>query len=210
MAFCRCCGLDNAIFTRRKGPDGLPTAPICCDLCAKHQGSHESSLRKAMTVHREMWEEHERERVEDLTEAHYAVVAAKDVKIAELTEELEKRPIQVVEKWVDADELHQAHEQATAAYRSREHAFRQLCLIHMNHHELKGERCSCGQSIASCNVVGIVEGYRSLLRWEYKQEQRMDSGLHHELPREYVRKLGRRDEGYDDDEFEPYAYDTGS
>lgn len=210
MRFCRCCGLDNAIFSARKSPDGLPTAAICCDLCAKHQGSHESSMRKALKVHREMWEEHERERVENLIESHDTVLAARDAKIAELENELEERPVQVVEKWVDADELHKAHEQATAAYRSRDHALRQLAMIHMDHHELPGERCKCGKNIAGCEVVGIVEGYRLLLRWERRQEERMDQGLSHQLPREYVKRLGKRFDGYDEFEFDPYEHETGS
>ncbi len=88
---------------------------------------------------------------------------------------------------MDADLLEEAHESARRAYASREHAFRQLCLIHMNHHELRGERCSCGRSIADCDVIGTVEGYRTLLRWERAQEERQERGLPHGLPHEYVR-----------------------
>lgn len=62
-----------------------------------------------------MWAEHERERVEGLTERHEARVAERDAKIEQLQEELDQRPVQVIEKWVDADALHEAHAAASAA-----------------------------------------------------------------------------------------------
>lgn len=207
---CKCCGLVDAIFAPRKAFNGLPQANIVCDLCARHQGSDAYDLKKAVQVHREMWAEHERERVEALTERHEARVAERDAKIEQLQEELDQRPVQVIEKWVDADVLHEAHAAATAAYRSRDHAFRQMCLIHMKHHEVTGERCSCGRSIADCDVVGVLEGYRALMRWERKQEERRDQGLSHQLPYEYVRYLGGIEPGDDPHEFGPYAYETGN
>jgi hypothetical protein len=76
----------------------------------------------------------------------------------------------------------------------------------MNHHELPGERCSWGRSIADCDVVGVVEGYRILLRWERAQEEREERGLPHGLPHEYVRKLGRRADEDDPYEFDPYPH----
>lgn len=125
--------------------------------------------------------------------------------------ELDERPVNVVEKWVDADELEAAHELARRTYSSREHAFRQLCIIHMNHHELPGERCSCGRLTADCDVVGIVDGYRALQRWERAQEEREERGLPSQLPYEYIRKLGRRTSDDDPREFDPYPYgSTGS
>ena len=181
-------------------------APIVCDLCARHQGSDVHDLRKAAATHHQIWQEHERERVDGLTETHEAKLRERDAEIETLRQELDERPVQVVEKWVDADTLEEAHEFARQAYASREHAFRQLCLIHMNHHELRGERCSCGRSIADCDVVGIVEGYRALLRWERAQEEREERGLSNGLPYEYVRKLGRRADEDDPHEFDPYSH----
>ena len=217
MGYCRCCGLDNAIFSPRKAFNDLPQAAIVCDLCARHQGSDAHDLKKALTLHKDMAAEHERERVEALEDRHASalakknsLLAEKDAEIASLREELDQRPVQVVEKWVDGDELRAAHEGATTAYRSRDHAFRQMCLIHIKHHEVSGERCSCGRSIADCDVVGILEGYRALMRWERRQEERRDKGLSHELPWEYVQKLGGREPGDDPHEFDPYPYATGS
>lgn len=217
MGYCRCCGLNNAIFTPRKEFNDLPQAAIVCDLCARHQGSNAHDLGKAVNLHREMAAEHERERVEAL-EYRYAaalaqrdaVIAEKEVEIASLRKELAERPVQVVEKWVDGDELRAAHEGATAAFHSRDHAFRQMCLIHIKHHEMSGERCSCGRSIADCDVVAILEGYRALMRWERRQEERRDNGQSHELPWEYVKYLGGREPSDDPHEFDSYPYATGS
>ena len=206
MGYCRCCRVDNAIFSPPKQVNGLPMAPIVCDLCSKHQGSEVHDLKKAASIHQEIWQEHERERVESLTEGYEAKLREREVEIERLRQELIERPFQVVEKWVDADVLEEAHEFARRAYASREHALRQLCLIHMNHHERRGEMCSCGRSIVDCDVVGIVEGYRTLLRWERAQEEREERGLPHGLPYEYVRKLGRREDEDDPHEFDPYHY----
>lgn len=126
--------------------------------------------------------------------------------ITQLRRELDERPVNEVEKWVDADELEEAHELARRAYGSREYAFRQLCFIHMNHHELRGERCSCGRSITDCDLVGIVEGYTALPSGERAQEEREACGLAHQLPYEYVRKLGRRATDDNPREFDPYPY----
>lgn len=215
MPYCRCCHVDNAIFSERKSFNDLPTANIVCDLCSRHQGSDVHDLRKAAAVHREIWAEHERERVENLTASYQIKLAAKDAVITErdqeiesLKQELDERPVQVVEKWHEEGVLQEAHDKARAAYASREHAFRQLCLIHMKHHEVTGERCSCGRSIADCDVVGIIEGYRALLRWERTQEERRDRGLTHALPYEYVKYLGGWQPGDDRSEFEPYPYDS--
>ena len=206
MGYCRCCQVDNAIFSPPKQFNGLPMASIVCDLCSKHQGSDVHDLKKAAAMHQQIWQEHERERVGGLTDEHEAKMRERDAKIERLRQELDDRPVQVVENWVDADVLEEAHEFAGRAYASREHAFRQLCLIHMNHSELPGERCSCGCSIADCDVVGIVEGYRALRRWERAQEERQARGLPHGLPYEYVRKLGRRVDEDDPHEFDPYPY----
>lgn len=157
-----------------------------------------------------MWSEHERERVENLTARHETELSLRDAQMAKLQEELEERPVQVVEKWVDADVLHEAHTVATAAYRSRDHAFRQMCLIHTKHHEITGERCRCGRSIADCDVVGVLESYRALLRWERRQEERRDQGQTHQFPWEYVKHLGGNQPGDDPREFDPYPYETGS
>lgn len=211
MAYCRCCRVDNAIFSPPKQVNGLPMAPIVCDLCVRHQGSDAHALKKAADMHHQIWQEHERERIESLIETYEARLRERDGEVETLRQELNERPVQVVEKWVDADVLEAAHEFARRAYASREHAFRQLCLIHMAHHELRGERCSCGRSIADCDVVGVVEGYRALLRWERTQEEREERGLPHGLPYEYVRKLGRRADDDDPHEFDPYPYGaTGS
>lgn len=140
-----------------------PMAPIVCDLCRRHQGSDVHDLRKAAATHHQIWQEHERERIEGLTETYEAKLRERDAELETLRQELDERPVHVVEKWVDADVLEEAHEFARRAYSSREHAFRQLCLVHMNHHELRGERCSCGRSIAACDVVGVVEGLQSPL-----------------------------------------------
>jgi hypothetical protein len=157
-----------------------------------------------------MWSEHERERVEAITRRYEEMLAERDARIDHLEDELEKRPVQVVEKWVDAAVLQGAHKAATKAYHSRDHALRQMALLHMKHHEISGERCSCRRSIADCDVVGTLDGYRTFLRWERKQEQRRDQGLSHQLPWEYVQYLGGVEPGDDPYEFDPYEHDTES
>lgn len=186
-------------------------ASIVCDLCVKHQGSDVHDVKKAALMHLQIWQEHERERVEGLAEDFHAKLHEKDSEIAKLRLELDERPVHVVDKWIGADELEEAHQFAERAFGAREHAFRQLCLIHMNHHEVRGERCSCGRSIADCDVVAIVDGFKALLRWERAQEEREERGLRHQLPYDYVRKLGRRADEDDPHEFDPYPYrSTGS
>jgi len=204
VSYCRCCRVDNAIFSPPKQVNGLPMATIVCDLCIRHQGSDAHDLKKAADMHHKIWQEHERERVESLIDAWEAKLRERDAEVEKLRHDLDERPVQVIEKWVDADEVEEAKEFARRAYATREHAFRQLCLVHMNHHELRGERCSCGRSIAECDVVGILEGYRALLRWERTQEERQQRGLPHGLPCDYVRKLGRRTGGDDPHEFDAY------
>jgi len=211
VSYCRCCRVDNAIFSPPKQVNGLPMATIVCDLCIRHQGSDAHDLKKAADMHHKIWQEHERERVESLIDAWEAKLRERDAEVEKLRHDLDERPVQVIEKWVDADEVEEAKEFARRAYATREHAFRQLCLVHMNHHELRGERCSCGRSIAECDVVGILEGYRALLRWERTQEERQQRGLPHGLPYDYVRKLGRRTDGDEPHEFDAYPYgSTGS
>lgn len=211
MGYCRCCQVDNAIFSPRKPVNDLPMASIVCDICSRHQGSDVHDVKKAAAMHLQIWQEHERERVESLTHRYGAELRQRDAEIERLRQELNDRPVHVVEKWIEADVLEEAHESARRAYASRDHAFRQLCLIHMKHHELPGERCSCRRSIADCDVVGILEGYRALLRWERAQEVREERGLPHGLPYEYTRKLGRRTDEDDAHEFDPYPHgSTGS
>lgn len=211
MGYCRCCQVDNAIFSPRKPVNDLPMASIVCDICSRHQGSDVHDVKKAAAMHLQIWQEHERERVESLTHRYAAALRQRDAEIERLRQELNDRPVHVVEKWIEADVLEEAHESARRAYASRDHAFRQLCLIHMKHHELPGERCSCRRSIADCDVVGVLEGYRALLRWERAQEVREERGLPHGLPYEYTRKLGRRADEDDAHEFDPYPHgSTGS
>lgn len=209
MPQCLCCHMENAIFSPRKQFNGLPMASIVCDLCAKHQGSDAHDLKKAAVKHFEIWEEHERERVESITQDSEVKLTARTSEIERLQQELKQRPVQVVEKWVGADELDEAREFASRAYSSREHAFRQLCLIHINHHELPGEKCRCGKSVADCDVVGILEGYTALRRWERSQEERRDRGQSHELPYEYVRSLGLRAHEDDPREFDAFGPGEG-
>lgn len=67
MGYCRCCKVDNAIFSPPKQVNGLPMAPIVCDLCSRHQRSDVKDLKKAAAMHHQIWQEHERERVDSLT-----------------------------------------------------------------------------------------------------------------------------------------------
>ncbi len=67
MGYCWCCKVDNAIFSPPKQVNGLPMAPIVCDLSSRHQGSDVKDLKKASAMHHQIWQEHERERVDSLT-----------------------------------------------------------------------------------------------------------------------------------------------
>lgn len=187
MGVCRCCQVNNAVLTP-PGPNGLPVEPTVCDLCIGHQGYNVHDLKRAAAIHQQMWQEHERQRITALADEYEAKLRGADAESERLRQQLQRRPTQPVEHEVDADAPEEAHRAAMRAYASREHAFRLLCLIHVEHHDLPGEECSCGRPTADCDALRILEGDAALRRWERIQEEREQRGLPHGLPSGYVRR----------------------
>lgn len=205
MPYCKCCELQDAMFGPRKSPDGLPMDHGVCDLCSRHLGSHESKLRKKERDHREMWIESLRYTVETLTEQHAEELARRDEQEAALQEELVSRPVQVVIENLDIEVVKEAHRKAQGAYRSRDHAFRQLTMIHLQHFEAHAGQCRCGLPIDDCEIALIVDNYRALKTWEYINTERRKRHQIHQLPKHHP---GIIDARWDPDEEQRAEFDS--
>lgn len=179
---CRCCGLETALFGPPRMFNGLPAAAIVCDLCARHQGSHQSELRKRDRDHVEMWREDKREAVTALVERHERTVAGLQETIRELQTTLDERPVQVVYQNLDQEEVDQAHQHARRAYRSRDRAFLDLTRIHLLHFELSAGRCRCGKPLDRCEEAAIVDTAKALRGREHHHAERRRQGKPHLLP----------------------------
>lgn len=179
---CRCCGLTDALFGPRRSFNNLPTAAIVCDLCAHHQGSHEADQSRRSRGHLEMWREHELHAIEQLTECHQDAVAALEGRLRAAQEELERRPVRVVNQNLDQEEVNAAHEAEEAAYRSRDWAYVDLARLHMLHFEASGGKCRCGKAWERCQEGAILDLSKSLRRWERAQADRQRRGDVHMLP----------------------------
>ena len=181
-------------------------AAIVCGICSKHQRSLPVDLKKKDKDHREMWMESKRYALEVISDRHADVVESLQASIDALKEELDTRPVQVVFKNLDAEEVEAAHVDAQAAYRKRDHAYLQLTKIHMHHFEAQVGQCRCGLPIDECEVGSIVDGFRGLKAWERNQTERRRRDQDHMLPRDHPGIIDARWDFEQDevDEFDAY------
>jgi hypothetical protein len=114
--------------------------------------------------------------------SHRAEAALLKDRIAELEQELRARPKEIVERYVDRDELDGARAEAERAFRSRENAWQALCEVRLVHREGEPGRCRCGQRLDRCKEAMIVDRYPGLEKWENEQIRRLRSNQDHRLP----------------------------
>lgn len=206
MAYCKCCQVEGAIFGPTRSFNGLPVSNVVCGICMRHQRSLPVDLMKKEKDHSDLWAESKREAIEELTELHAEDVARLESRIAAMQEELGSRPVQVVTENLDAEVVDQAHRDAEQAYRSRDHAYLQLTMIHMQHFEAQAGQCRCGIPIEECEVAMIVDNFRGLKAWERNQWERRRRHQRHMLPSNHPGIIDARWD-YDEDEvaeFDPY------
>ena len=135
-------------------------------------------MMAASRVHAELWQALARSRQRD----HDAAEARLKNRIAELEQELLDRPKQVVERYVDRDELEETRQKADRAFRSREYAWQALCMVRLTHREGQPGQCRCGLHLDRCKMAQIVDHYPGLENWERDQVRRLRDGLDHNLP----------------------------
>lgn len=179
---CPCCGRTNAHYVPVRAPDGLPSRPVVCGLCAKHQGSNGYDLKRRDHTHIDMWREDLRDREQALTDAHEQVVGKLQAQITRLEGKLEERPIQTVEVHVDKAELDEAWRQRDRAFRSRDRVMTDMTLLHLLHFETSSGKCRCGLQASRCEEMTILDGSRALNAWERWQTERRRRQEHHQLP----------------------------
>lgn len=182
MAGCTCCGRINAIFGQVRAPDGLPSRALVCGLCSRHQGNHETDLKRRNVCHIEMYQEDLLEQEERLTEQRLTEVAAREETISELRQELEERPVQVVYENVDKQVLDNALSEQNRAFRSRDRVLRDMTMLHLLHFELDSGKCRCGKPADDCEERVILDGSRALRAWERHQHEARRRGDPHSLP----------------------------
>lgn len=158
--------------------------PRRCPQC--HDHARDSP--RANQAHIEMWRALARSRKQD----HERVEAQLRDQIAQLEQDLRDRPTRIVERWVDQDELEEAHTEADRAFRSRENAWQALCMVRLLHREGQPGQCRCGQRLDRCKTAQIVDRYPALEKWEREQVSRLRSGLTHNLPEGHPALLDRR------------------
>jgi hypothetical protein len=135
-------------------------------------------MLQASRVHAELWRELDRSRQHE-RDAREAQLRNR---IAELEQELHDRPKQIVERYVDRDELKEAREEADRAFRSRDNAWQALCMVRLTHREGQPGQCRCGLRLDRCKMAQIVDHYPGLEKWEKEQVSRKRRGLAHALP----------------------------
>lgn len=113
---------------------------------------------------------------------HDAEAARLRRQISELEQKLRERPENIVERYVDQQELEDANAEAQRAFRSRENAWQALCEIRLIHREGESERCRCGERLDNCKIAKIVCHYPGLEAWENEQYRRLRTGQDHGLP----------------------------
>lgn len=204
---CRCCGRANALFGPQREFNGLPSASIVCDLCARHLGSHSRKSARRDRDHKAMWAEDLRETVERLEEQGDQVVAELETKVSELETELEERPYRIVYKNLDQEEVVEAHNAAERAYRSRDRAFVALTRVHLLHFETSDGHCRCGRRWDQCEEAAIVDTFRALRHWERHHHERRRQGQRHHLPQGHPGIVDARwdpDDANVEDDFDEY------
>jgi hypothetical protein len=109
-------------------------------------------------AHIQVW----RELASTQRRSHRAEATLLKDRIAELEQELRARPEEIIERYVDRDELDGARAEAERAFRSRENAWQALCEVRLVHREGEPGRCRCGQRLDRCKVAMIVDRYPGL------------------------------------------------
>jgi hypothetical protein len=133
---------------------------------------------------------------------HAAQLSQLRVEIAQVRQELVSRPEKIVDRYIEADVLEAAQNEAQRAFRSRENAWQALTEVRLLHRETDDVKCRCGVRIDRCAVAKIVERYPGLRRWEEEQVSRLRRGEPHALPDAHPAVLDRRwllPGEYDDD-----------
>jgi hypothetical protein len=146
-----------------------------------------------------MWREDKRETVDNATKQTQRKVAGLEETIRQLRSELEERPVQVVFKNLDQEDVDAAHEAARRAYRSRDRAFLDLTRVHMLHFETAAARCRCGKSLEQCEEATIVDTSTALRGWERNHNERRRRGDPHLLPQGHPGVVDARWDPDDDD-----------
>ncbi|MCU1635774.1 MAG: hypothetical protein JWQ68_1013 [Cryobacterium sp.] len=118
-------------------------------------------------MHIEMWREDLTEQQEErLTDQRLREIASLELTIAELRQELDERPIQVVYENVDKQTLDDAISETNRAFRSRDRVLRDMTTLHLKHFETESGRCGCGKPADGCDERVILDGSRALRAWE--------------------------------------------
>ncbi len=155
-----------------------------CTECIPHV---ESTLQKN-SDHITAW----RAVVERHDQAHAREVQQLNEQIESLRAELASRPEKVVLQYIDQNEMNEAKSEADRAFRSRDRAFRTLCLIRLDHRESENGRCRCGKRFDDCSEAQLVSNYQALVHWEKRQIARERQGLDHQLPHNHPALLDPR------------------
>jgi len=198
MSNCACCHRpwgEIPTFSRPR-ERGLPEIDkySVCNECKPHAGHH----MQMNTEHVKAWEA----LTERLRAEHAAQLSQLRVEIAQVRQELVSRPEKIVDRYIEADVLEAAQNEAQRAFRSRENAWQALTEVRLLHRETDDVKCRCGVRIDRCAVAKIVERYPGLRRWEEEQVSRLRRGEPHALPDAHPAVLDRRwllPGEYDDD-----------
>jgi uncharacterized protein CbrC (UPF0167 family) len=171
---CNCCQRPWDICVPSAGYKGDHPRRSTCPACY----GHGASAMERDRVHLDLWQSLNRAQQRD----HNAEVGRLQKRLSELEQELRDRPKEIVERYVDRQELEDARAEADRAFRSREYAWQALCMIQLLHHERKPGRCRCGQRLDRCEIAQIVDRYPGLEKWVKEQYRRLQDGDDHKLP----------------------------
>jgi hypothetical protein len=171
---CDCCKRPWSACVGETTQAPVQRAQSTCPPCYDH-GPDSMPRDRA---HIALW----RSLAEARADTHRAEAARLRARLAELEHELSDRPVQTVDRYVDADELREAKEGAVRAYRSRDYAYQALCMIRLLHREGEPGRCRCGERLDQCPIAEIVAQARGLDRWEKAEFERFRRGERHMLP----------------------------
>ena len=194
---CTCCArpfrlLDSLLPEYAKALHrGFRATEAVCRECIPHQGSD----FRAVGEHRRDWpillDAVESAHAQEVARLK-ADIAKAEAETAEARRLLQLRPERVVEKYVDADKLRAAEDEADRAFRSRERAWGALCVIRLQHRDMGSGRCRCGLVQAKCATARLLrDSFPMLDRWERDQARRIVERLPHGLPADHPAVLSR-------------------
>jgi hypothetical protein len=167
---CGCCQRPwNECVTDAGRSDGRDRQRTCGQ-CHTHAGNTMMANRD----HIEMWRA--------LVSKRNAAVARLQEQVHDLDQELRDRPEKMVDRYIDLDQLQNAQDQADRAFKSRENAWKTLCMVRLLHREGQPGQCRCGQPLNRCKTAELVDRYPGLEKWEKEQVRRFRDHLDHNLP----------------------------